>query len=204
MEKLPTVYDNFFFQAKATCFRAMRGCRNSVDQINKWPCDLRSGGGVLLAESRSLLWDHSAPHAEKILQAGKVQNLRSASRALDGCRVPANRQFSFWSQIGRPGRLTGYVQGRELRQGCMIPSIGGGLCQLSNALFACALQAGFAIHERHAHTRAIPGSMTESGQDATVFWNYVDLRFSSRRGFRVGSIMTAADLIVRLWTCDEP
>ena len=203
MEKLPTVYDKLIFQAKATCFRAMRGYRNSIDQINKWPCDLGSGGGVLSAESRSLLWDHSAPHAEKVLQAGKVQNLRLASRALDGCRVPANGHFSFWRQIGHPGRLRGYVEGRELRQGCMIPSVAGGICQLSNALYACALQAGFAIHERHAHTRIVPGSMAESGRDATVFWNYVDLRFSSTRGFRIGSIMTAADLVVQFWTFDE-
>ena len=82
-------------------------------------------------------------------------------------------------------------------------SVAGGICQLSNALYACALEAGFAIHERHAHTRIIPGSMVEPGRDATDFWNYVDLRFSSRRSFRIGSIMTAADLIVQFWTFDE-
>jgi hypothetical protein len=48
---------------------------------------------------------------------------------------------------------------------------------LSNALFDAALTAGCEIVERHAHTRRLPGSMAAAGRDATIFWNYVDLRF---------------------------
>ena len=50
--------------------------------------------------------------------------------------------FSFWRAAGRATRARGYVIGRELRQGCMIPTIGGGLCQLTNALSRVAHQAG--------------------------------------------------------------
>ena len=59
----------------------------------------------------------------------------------------------------------------------MIASVGGGLCQLSNALYDAALKAGCDIVERHAHSRRIEGSMAAQGRDATIFWNYVDLRF---------------------------
>jgi glycosyltransferase involved in cell wall biosynthesis len=76
----------------------------------------------------------------------------------------------------------------------MIPSLGGGLCQLSNGLYDAALQAGFEIVERHAHSRVVPGSLAEIGRDATVFWNYVDLRFRSARGFRVEASMDAENL----------
>jgi glycosyltransferase involved in cell wall biosynthesis len=89
------------------------------------------------------------------------------------------------------------VAGRELREGCIIPSIGGGLCQLSNALYDAALSAGFEIVERHAHTQVIPGSLAEVGRDATVFWNYVDLRFKSSSPFRIEAMMDANLLIVR-------
>ena len=97
--------------------------------------------------------------------------------------MPAHAVFSFWKQVGRTNRLKGYVAGRELREGCLIPSIGGGLCQLSNALYDAALQAGFEIVERHAHSQVIPGSLAEAGANATVFWNYVDLRFRSHHAF---------------------
>ena len=59
----------------------------------------------------------------------------------------------------------------------MMPAVGGGLCQLSNALYDAALPAGCQIVERHAHSGPCPGSAAAAGRDATVAWNYVDLRF---------------------------
>jgi glycosyltransferase involved in cell wall biosynthesis len=53
------------------------------------------------------------------------------------------------------------------------------------------------IVERHAHTQVIPGSLAEAGRDATVFWNYVDLRFTSDRAFRIEAKLSERDLIVR-------
>ena len=113
-----------------------------------------------------------------MLQAGKVQNLRVAAY-LHGLVIPAGEIFSFWAQVPRPTRRRGFVRGRELREGCVIAGVGGGLCQLSNALYDVALAAGCEIVERHAHSRRLPGSMAALGRDATIFWNYVDLRFRS-------------------------
>src|SRR5262249_14816692 len=110
-------------------------------------------------------------------QAGKVQNLRVAARYLHGLVIPAGSLFGLWAQGPRPMRRLGFVRGRELREGCVIASVGGGLCQLSNALYDAALTAGCEIVERHAHSRRLPGSMAALGRDATIFWNYVDLRF---------------------------
>ncbi len=80
----------------------------------------------------------------------------------------------------------------------MIPAIGGGLCQLSNALYDVALAAGCEIVERHAHSRTVPGSAAAAGRDATVAWNYVDLRFSSPRELRLGVRLDSDDLVVEL------
>ena len=151
----------------------------------------------VIAESRTRLWADGGG-AERPLQAGKVHNLRLAARRLDGVEVPARAVFSFWAHVGRASRGRGYVRGRELREGCIIPSVGGGLCQLSNALYDVALQAGFEIVERHAHTRVVPGSQAEAGRDATVFWNYVDLRFRSPRPFRIEASLGRDHLTVRL------
>jgi hypothetical protein len=111
--------------------------------------------------------------------------------------LDTSKTFSFWKQIGRTSRLKGFVAGRELREGCIIPNIGGGLCQLSNALYDAAMQAGCEIVERHAHTQAIPGSLAEKGRDATVFWNYVDLRFRSSKPLRIEARLDAEDLVVQ-------
>jgi hypothetical protein len=60
-----------------------------------------------------------------------------------------------------------------------------------------ALQAGCDIVERHGHSRIVPGSAAGHGQDATVAWNYVDLRFASPdRALRLGAVVTADDLVV--------
>ncbi len=95
-------------------------------------------------------------------------------------------------------RARGYVTGRELRQGCLIPTIAGGLCQLSNSLYQAALRAGCDIVERHGHTAPVPNSPFLPGEDATVYWNYVDLRFRPRRTVRLSVRLSADQLIVRL------
>ncbi|HET7228812.1 MAG TPA: VanW family protein [Longimicrobium sp.] len=151
----------------------------------------------MLAESVSSLWTEDGA-GELPLVAGKVHNLRLALRRIHGVEIPAGAVFSFWAQVGRASRRRGFVAGRELREGCLIPSVGGGLCQLSNALYHTALQAGCEIVERHAHSRAVPGSQAEAGRDATVFWNYVDLRFRAPGPLRVEAWMDARTLTVRL------
>ena len=115
---------------------------------------------------------------------GPLRMLRSytpsrAIRHLQHIEIPPNTPFSFWKQIGRATRGKGYVPGRQISEGCLIPAIGGGLCQLSNALYDVALQIEAQLLERHAHSRVVPGSTAEQGRDATVYWNYVDLRFQA-------------------------
>jgi hypothetical protein len=100
-----------------------------------------------------------------------------AARTLNGTIIRRGELFSLWRNLGRTTRGRGFVAGRALREGCVIPNTGGGLCQLSNALYDVTLRSGCEIVERHAHTRALPGSTTAPGRDATIFWNYVDFRF---------------------------
>lgn len=151
---------------------------------------------VVLAESRSALWSDER-EAELAWQRGKVQNLRRAVRDLNRVLLPAGAVFSFWSQLGRASRRRGYVAGRMLQQGCLVPAIGGGLCQLSNALYDAALQSGCEIVERHAHSRIVPGSLAAEGRDATVAWNYVDLRFRSRQALLIEARLNREELVVR-------
>lgn len=193
----PTPASEIIFRIKSSILQTGRMFQNifsgDIQQYSKGEL-LRNE--TVIAESKSKLWSNNQS-SEIRLEAGKVHNLRMAIRRLNGVEIPAGRVFSFWSQIGLPVKWKGYVQGRELREGCIIPSVGGGLCQLSNALYDAALSAGFKILERHAHSKIIPGSLAEIGRDATVFWNYVDLRFKSKDPFRIEILMTSDELIVR-------
>jgi hypothetical protein len=193
----PSLRDALVFRAKATLLQMNRAARNALSRdAARHPLREELAGEAVAGRSETRLWT-ADDDAERHLLAGKVHNLRLAIRRLNGVEVPAGAVFSFWAQVGRPARRRGYVAGRELREGCIIPTVGGGLCQLSNALYDAALNAGFEIIERHAHTQVIPGSLAEVGRDATVFWNYVDLRFKSAHPFRVEAAMDANVLTVR-------
>jgi hypothetical protein len=53
------------------------------------------------------------------------------------------------------------------------------------------------IVERHAHSRVIPGSLAEQNRDATIFWNYIDLRFSHHTAIVFSVHLSEKDLIVK-------
>lgn len=150
----------------------------------------------VVAEHRSPLWSDGRAD-EFPLRCGKVQNLRVAVRNFDGIEVGSGQTVSFWSQVGRPSATRGFVVGREIINGCVVPTVGGGLCQLSNALASLANSAGVHLTERHRHTALIE-AQGRDGEDATVAWNYVDLRFKADFGFRIEAELTSDELVVRI------
>src|SRR6266436_1319384 len=136
----------------------------------------------LLYERALPIVSRSAPGGPP-LEAGKLVNVALAAPALDGLMLKPDRPFSFWRTVGRLAPALGYRPGASYQDGCVIPAVGGGICMLSNALFAMAAQLGWRILERHGHTLdGAPVSEAYSGLDATVFWPYVDLRFAPREG----------------------
>lgn len=156
----------------------------------------------VIARTKAALWTQMT-EAEFPLTAGKVQNLRAACRRLDGVEIPAGQIFSFWKQLGRTTRRRGFTAGRELRSGCLVPNLGGGLCQLSGLLHAAALEAGLEVVERHTHSRSLPGVTLLPENDATVFWNYVDLRFVAPFAWRLECRLTATHLVVSIRATDS-
>ncbi|WP_280810539.1 VanW family protein [Variovorax boronicumulans] len=153
----------------------------------------------VLAQYRTALWSDGRAD-EFPLVAGKVQNLRMARHAFDAIEVPAGEVLSFWRQLGRPSAWRGFVQGRELRGGCVVPTLAGGLCQLSNALATVAARAGLELVERHGHTARIEhaAGAADDAVDATVFWNYVDLKLRARHAWRLEVELTDGELVLRI------
>ena len=192
---VPTRVGNLVFETKAALLRLRRaGADLTLDAPKRHRRGETLTAAPVLATIRSPLWTTRGGAKDRALNAGKIQNLRAAILGLDGIEVGAGDVLSFWRQVGKPLRRRGFVEGRELREGCMIATVGGGLCQLSNALHEAALDAGLDVVERHAHTRVVPESRAEVGRDATVFWNYLDFRIRSPRPFRIEARLSADEL----------
>jgi len=192
---LPTRAGALSFWLRSRAFILLRALRDLGDRSHRrWPRGHALAEAAVLAESRTPLW-RDGRGDEFALVAGKVHNLRVALRAFDGVVVPAGATLSFWRQLGRPTALRGFVRGRELRGGCIVPVVAGGLCQLSNALADVAARAGIAFVERHAHSARVGD---DGAIDATVFWNYVDLRLRAAHAWRLEVQLGADALVVRV------
>ncbi len=188
------------FRVKAAAHqtrRAVFDVKNKVRRHETIGDDIKYS--MLHAQSRTPLWGDETI-AEHALQLGKVQNLRVAARRLNGALLPREALFSFWKQVGRATKKRGFAEGRLLREGCLMTAVGGGLCQLSNALYDVALQAGCEIVERHAHSQIVAGSQAANGRDATVAWNYIDLRFRSPHDLLLKVALSRDELLVQLWS----
>jgi hypothetical protein len=189
-------FKSFVFYLKSNYHLTIRSFRNLLHPVDQHSFSDKLADHPVVGKSSSLLWTSTQNASNRLLTAGKIENLRIAAKQLNGLVIPANKTFSFWKQIGNPNFGKRYVVGREIKEGCLVPTIAGGLCQLSNALYDAALKANFEIIERHRHSKVIKGSLAEQDRDATVKWNYVDLRFRSSNSFRIEVELTATHLIV--------
>ncbi|ARU06620.1 hypothetical protein CCO03_03200 [Comamonas serinivorans] len=194
----------FWFRVRALTLQRLG--RDAIDPaVRTWPRVPAEAsalaGAPVLAEVRSPLWGDGRAD-EFVLTAGKVHNLRLARRAFDGLELPAGALLSFWQQLGRATARRGYVLGREVREGCVVPTVAGGLCQLSNALATAALRAGWTLTERHGHTVCIEQALDAGPDgprlDATVLWKHIDLRCRADRPWRLEVTMDASELCVRI------
>jgi vancomycin resistance protein VanW len=140
---------------------------------------------------RSLGVNHPA------LQEGKIANLCLAVDAMDGLVLRPGEVFSYWHTVGAPSMQRGYRDGLVLGRDGMEPGTGGGLCQLANLLYWMALLSPVQVIEHHHHGADLfrdDDRIQPFGSGATVFYNYVDLRFANQ---------TDRTLQLRVWLTDH-
>jgi vancomycin resistance protein VanW len=135
------------------------------------------------------------------MAAGKAANLKLAAAALDGIVVEPGETLSFWFLVGEPSRARGFEKGMELRSGCVVPTVGGGLCQLASAVFELGLRTGLTVVERHAHSLEIapePDRIRPFGATASVLYPYRDVQLKNEldRAVIVGARLERDELVV--------
>lgn len=113
-------------------------------------------------------------------------NVELAVQRVNGALVPPGEIFSFNQTVGPINLDSGYKVGYGIvaTNGRVqtVPSVGGGVCQVSTTLFHAAFWGGFPIVERNWHLYWIPiyGQPPSGliGLDATVDTDYgLDFRF---------------------------
>ncbi len=114
---------------------------------------------------------------------GQKLNAMKAARAVNGTVIPAGSNFSFNRRVGSWTRERGFVRAPVSLGGVLVPSWGGGVCQVSTTIYVAALLAGLEVLERHHH--AIAPSYAPKGMDAAVAYGIADLRLHNPFPFPV-------------------
>ena len=118
----------------------------------------------------------------------KIYNIQLAAEKINNVLIKPNEIFSFWNTVGEPTKAAGFVEGRNLTNGKLATSYGGGLCQLSSIIYHTALLAKLEIMERYNHSVDIYDEKTRFtplGSDATVVFAYKDLCFRNTSGIAI-------------------
>ena len=102
-----------------------------------------------------------------------VHNAALSAKALNGLCVEAGGTLSFNEAVGARTQERDYLFAAEPAYGENVSGVGGGVCQVSTALYRAALLAGIDVSERSAAVR--PVSYCPMGQEATVSDQGLDL-----------------------------
>ena len=117
----------------------------------------------------------------------RLNNIRLASGKIDYKKIKPGETFSFNGTVGVRNENKGYEEAPIIVQTEEGPKkkdgVGGGVCQLSTTIFNAAEKAGMEITERHMHSKDI--GYVPKGQDATVSYGTVDLKFKNTRNHPV-------------------
>ena len=176
-------------RARVLQFQTQRFARWLTDSAFATPARVAPSGPI----ARTIKIPIARTGADPRLEAGKRHNVRLAATAFHGVVITPDAPLSFWRVLGPATEARGFAWGMELRSGCAVPAVGGGLCLLSNALFTFACDLGWSILERHGHSMALGDA---KALDATVAYPHVDLRIAPRSGRAILDIAVRGDVLV--------
>ena len=109
--------------------------------------------------------------------ADRAENLRLAAGAIDGVVIQPGETFSFNDHVGDVEQDSRYRAAPFIVGGETVEGAGGGICQVSTALYIAALKADLEIVERHPHS--IASDYAPVGLDATLVYGTMDLRIKN-------------------------
>ena len=115
----------------------------------------------------------------------RVNNIKITCSKINNTIVKSGKEFSFCDIVGKPSSSEGYKPADAFGEnGKIIKAIGGGNCQVSTTIYNAALGVkGLKITERHEHNRDV--AYIKDGKDATIAYDYLDLKFKNNNDFDI-------------------
>ncbi|MBE3554551.1 MAG: VanW family protein [Thermicanus sp.] len=186
----------FFYHMRVFQFRLQRHLQD-LFLLSRFAEERREENLPFIVKRHQSLLRRRLGDSDPQLQENKIVNLGIAIQKIDGILIPPGKIFSVWRLVGKTSKRKGYMEGLTLSRGEVKTGVGGGLCQLSNLLYWMALHTPMKVVERHHHSfdpfpderRVLP-----FGSGASLFYNYVDLRFLNT---------TETTFQIRLWMTDK-
>lgn len=107
----------------------------------------------------------------------RASNIDLAARTLDGTEIKPGETFSVNEALGDTSQDERYFETAVVDGTTLVKGRGGGVCQVSTALYIAALKANLEIVERYPHT--IVSDYAPIGLDATLAYGQKDLRIKN-------------------------
>ena len=117
----------------------------------------------------------------------RTHNIRLACQKINEKIILPGEVFSFNSTVGPREYSTGFRDAIIFVKDEMVDGVGGGICQVSSTIYACAIMADLEIVARSCHRFKV--TYTPLGWDATVAWGSIDYKFKNSTNFPI-KIMT--------------
>ena len=131
---------------------------------------------------------------------GRTENIKIAANNINDTILMPGEEFSFNDSTGPRDAKSGYKEASIIMDGEFVTGIGGGVCQVSTTLYRAALRSDMEITSRQNH--GLPISYVPMGQDATVVYGYIDLKFKNNKKYPVyvESLVRGGEIYMRLYS----
>lgn len=129
----------------------------------------------------------------------RIQNLKNGCAKINEVVVYPGEEFSTNEHFNPCTVANGWASAGTIVNGKIEDSIGGGMCQVSSALYMALLNAELKITERFNHSMKV--GYADYGFDATLAGDYKDLKFVNDTNCAVfiESYLTGSNVVVNIY-----
>lgn len=126
----------------------------------------------------------------------RAYNVELATKKINGTVIMPGETFSYNKTVGSRTIEAGWKEGTAYIAGKVVPSVGGGVCQVSSTLYNTVLLANLEIKERTNHTFTV--DYVAASRDATVYYGSLDFCFKNTRTYPIKIVATAQNGVCKI------
>lgn len=126
----------------------------------------------------------------------RAYNVELATKKINGTVIMPGETFSYNKTVGSRTIEAGWKEGTAYVSGKVVPSVGGGVCQVSSTLYNAAVLANLKITERTNHTFTV--DYVAASRDATVYYGSLDFCFKNTRTYPIKIVASAKNGVCKI------